>query len=197
MRLRVHHRTHYSYPLPVTDSSNDVRLCPRNTPSQTCESSLIFTLPAARLTHYFDLNQNVVHHFEVPDPHTTLTVSSTATVTTCDPVDFDHLPYGFEHRDLPDIRGIEFCYPYTQDSHYITITPEVWRQAVDIKDISQDVFQTSYNIMEYIWKNYKYTPGATNVSTHANQVIDQKCGVCQDFAHVMVSYCRALGIPAR
>jgi len=197
MRLRVHHRTRYDYPSPATDSCNDLRLCPRNTPSQKCESSLIYVLPPASLSHYFDLNQNVVHHFEVPDAHTSLTVTSKATVLTKNPVDFDHLPYGFSHKELPSVNTHEICFPYTQDSNYITVTPDVWRQAVDIKDISDDVFQTAYNIMEHIYSEYRYVQGATTVSTHANAVMKQKSGVCQDFAHVMVSYCRALGIPAR
>lgn len=42
-----------------------------------------------------------------------------------------------------------------------------------------------------------YRSGATTVSTHASEVIRNRTGVCQDFAHAMIALCRAVGIPAR
>jgi transglutaminase-like putative cysteine protease len=45
--------------------------------------------------------------------------------------------------------------------------------------------------------NFTYTPLATSVSTHMTEVIQQRRGVCQDFAHVMLGMCRAIKIPAR
>ncbi|MCB1087136.1 MAG: transglutaminase family protein, partial [Verrucomicrobiae bacterium] len=197
MRLRVHHRTEYHYTSPVTDSINELRLCPQNTRWQTCESSFISVLPSARLSHYEDLNFNTVHHFEVPQVHQRLVIDSRATVTTREKVDFERLPYGFSHRDLPNCRRLEECHPYLQDSAYVERTPEVWRQALDIQGISDDVFQTSYAIMEHIFQNYTYRSGSTTVSTHASEVVERRTGVCQDFAHAMVALCRAIGIPAR
>ena len=51
--------------------------------------------------------------------------------------------------------------------------------------------------MDYIYSNYHYASGSTTASTHAVDVIRQRTGVCQDFAHAMTAYCRAVGIPAR
>jgi len=42
-----------------------------------------------------------------------------------------------------------------------------------------------------------YTKGATNVATSATEAWEKKAGVCQDHAHVMLSACRSLGLPAR
>ena len=197
MRLRVHHRTEYRYSTPVSESVNELRLCPPNTRFQTRESSLISVLPACRLTHYDDLNVNRVHLFEISEPHSGLVIESRAVVVTTCKVDFDHLPYGFSHTDLRNCRENEDCFMALQDSHYIERTPEIWRLGLDIRGDSEDVFQTSYAIMEYIYANFEYQSGATNVSTHANEVFEKRAGVCQDFAHVMVSLCRAIGIPAR
>ena len=44
---------------------------------------------------------------------------------------------------------------------------------------------------------FTYAPGATNVNTSIVQVLEQKQGVCQDFAHLMLAVCRKRGIPAR
>ena len=197
MRLRVHHRTEYVYAQPVTESVNELRLYPSETRWQVCEASYIGVLPATRLKHYEDLHLNRVHRFEVARPHDRLVIDSRATVLTRGKVDFGKLPYGSLHRDLEACRQREECHPYLQDSTFVTRTPEAWRQALDIQDGSEDVFQTSYAIMEYIFREYQYQSGATNVSTHATEVMERREGVCQDFAHVMVAMCRAIGIPAR
>ena len=42
-----------------------------------------------------------------------------------------------------------------------------------------------------------YKPGVTHVATSASQALGAGAGVCQDHAHVFVSCCRALGVPAR
>lgn len=197
MRLRVHHRTEYIYTAPVIDSVNEVRLCPPDNTFQTCESSFISVLPTGKLTHYIDLNGNKVNHFEISEPHSRLTIESRAVVTTRNKVNFDNLPFGFHHGHLGKCRSMEECYTYIQNSAYVERTPEIWKEALDIQGFSEDVFQTSYCIMEYIFENYDYQSGATTVSTHASEVIKKQQGVCQDFAHAMVSFCRAIGIPAR
>ncbi len=197
MRLRVFHRTEYHYSAPVSDSVNEVRLSPPDTRWQTCEYAFLSVLPACRLTHYEDLNVNRVHRFEIPRPHQRLLIESRAEVITRPKVDFDALPYGFLHTDLPRCRFLEECHIHLQDSGYIERTPEIWRQALDIQGDSADVFQTSYAIMEHIFRNYRYESGLTTVSTHASEVIGNRTGVCQDFAHAMVALCRAIDIPAR
>ncbi len=42
-----------------------------------------------------------------------------------------------------------------------------------------------------------YSPGQTNFATTVAQSFAMKSGVCQDHAHIMLSLCRATGIPAR
>lgn len=197
MRLRLFHRTEYQYATPVTESVNELRLSPPTSRFQNCEAHTIAVLPACRLTQYEDLFVNRVHHFELPEPHSRLVIESRATVSTRCKVDFDSLPYGFQHSDLHLHANNENCYPYLQDSTYIERSPRIWRKALDIQGFSTDVFQTSYQIMEYIFDNFEYDSGSTTVSTHASEVIESGKGVCQDFAHAMVALCRSIGIPAR
>ena len=197
MRLQVYHRTEYIYAEDVEKSSNELRLTPKITPFQDVQHSFISILPATRLTHYNDLNFNRVHYFAIPQPHRSLIIESRSIVDTRKPCDIDNLPYGYTHREMAETSIPEECHPFLQNSAYIENTPEIWREAVDIKGTSEDVFQTSYAIMDYIYSNYHYASGSTTASTHAVDVIRQRTGVCQDFAHAMTAYCRAVGIPAR
>jgi transglutaminase-like putative cysteine protease len=47
-----------------------------------------------------------------------------------------------------------------------------------------------------IRKDFKYQPNSTAVFTPVEQAFEQRRGVCQDFAHIMISGLRGLGIPA-
>lgn len=52
-------------------------------------------------------------------------------------------------------------------------------------------------IIEWIREHIVYQVGQTNVSTTARDVLANRVGVCRDFAHVGITMCRALNIPAR
>jgi len=45
--------------------------------------------------------------------------------------------------------------------------------------------------------DFEYRPGATSVTTPVAEVLEQRFGVCQDFAHLEIACLRALGLPAR
>ncbi|MCH4208983.1 transglutaminase family protein [Bifidobacterium sp.] len=52
-------------------------------------------------------------------------------------------------------------------------------------------------VMNEVFKAFAYTPGATTIRTTAEQALTQGAGVCQDYAHAMLSVCRHLGLTAR
>lgn len=52
-------------------------------------------------------------------------------------------------------------------------------------------------IVEWIHQNIHYQVGASNATTTARDVFNSRTGVCRDFAHLGVTFCRALNIPAR
>ena len=50
---------------------------------------------------------------------------------------------------------------------------------------------------DWIHDNVEYRAGSTNTTTTACDVVLQRAGVCRDFAHLGVTLCRSLNIPAR
>lgn len=52
-------------------------------------------------------------------------------------------------------------------------------------------------ICDWVRGNIDYRAGSTNATTTAREVFMQRAGVCRDFAHLAVTFCRALNIPAR
>ncbi len=52
-------------------------------------------------------------------------------------------------------------------------------------------------ICEWIRQNIDYRIGSSGPTTTALDVYNQRAGVCRDFAHIAVTFCRGLNIPAR
>jgi transglutaminase-like putative cysteine protease len=196
MKLNVVHRTRYEYSRPVRASYNEARLQPTTLEGQECHSFILRVLPAARLSHYYDFYNNIVHFFEVPEPHDFLAVESASMVTTADsllPEDGDIAPMS----RLEELDRAECFYDFLQMSSFVSLDVDVWRLALDATAGCADVWQASLAVMRFIHANFSYSPDATHVNTHMLDVLRQRRGVCQDFAHVMLGMCRSLKIPAR
>ena len=58
-------------------------------------------------------------------------------------------------------------------------------------------FDRVTGICNWIWEHLSYVPGSTDGSSTAVDVLVGAGGVCRDYAHLGISFCRALGIPAR
>jgi transglutaminase-like putative cysteine protease len=52
-------------------------------------------------------------------------------------------------------------------------------------------------IVDWIHDSIRYEPGSSESTTTARDVFVQRAGVCRDFAHLGITFCRALNIPAR
>jgi len=196
MKWEINHRTEYAYASPVSESFNEVRLHPVSDEWQHVNDFLLKILPATRLRHHRDFYSNIVHHFEIPEPHTTLLVESLLHVTTrARPL------LGASETPFPLARIAEAArepriFDFLQESRLVDLSPETWRLALDAADEVVDTWQAALATMRFVHAHVKYESKSTHVHTHMSDVLRERRGVCQDFAHVMIGLCRALKIPA-
>ncbi|MCC9168934.1 transglutaminase-like domain-containing protein [Pontibacter harenae] len=61
----------------------------------------------------------------------------------------------------------------------------------------ESAFHKVIAICDWINENVEYSGGHTDAQTSAYDTITEQIGVCRDFAHLGVAFCRALTIPAR
>ena len=61
----------------------------------------------------------------------------------------------------------------------------------------RDWFEAVHELMQRIHDDFEFEPGATTVSTSVDEVLYQRKGVCQDFAHLTLILLRSMGIPSR
>ncbi len=196
MKWEIIHRTRYTYATLVRDSFNDVRLQPMPIPEQTVESFLLKVIPAVRLTHSKDFYSNWIHRFEIIEPHGHLLIEANSVVITHPPAPLPDAPIcSFEQmRAAPNI---ERCFDYLLESRFVELSPTAWKLALDATVGIDDAWQAALALMRFVHGFLKYESASTHVHTHMSEVMRDRRGVCQDFAHFMIGLCRALKIPAR
>jgi transglutaminase-like putative cysteine protease len=66
-----------------------------------------------------------------------------------------------------------------------------------VKRQGETDFDYAMGIMHKLYKDFKYVKGVTDINTTAEQALELKSGVCQDYSHIMIALLRMSGIPAR
>jgi transglutaminase-like putative cysteine protease len=196
MKWEIRHRTEYQYASPVRGSFNEARLQPFSDEWQTVDHFLLKVLPAAQLRHHHDFYSNVVHRFEIPEPHRSLLVESQLRVTIRSRPTLGAAETPWPLARIGEAAREPRVFEFLQDSRYVEVSPELWRLALDATVATTDAWQAARAIMGLVHGNFKYEPHATTVHTHVRDVLRDQRGVCQDFAHVMIGLCRAVKIPA-
>ena len=59
------------------------------------------------------------------------------------------------------------------------------------------VVEAALSLMDGIYRGFAFMPDATDIATPLGDVLRDRKGVCQDFAHVMIGALRSLGLAAR
>jgi transglutaminase-like putative cysteine protease len=149
------------------------------------------------LRHFRDEHHNYVQWFEIPEPHTELIIDAVSRINTTSQYIDGAKPIGVGFEQIISGESMDMLHPFLNRSRYVDVDPEVWRLAIDARDDRTDVFETAEAIMTFVNQNWTYQPNSTSASTHMSEVLRDRRGVCQDFAHIMLGMCRALGIPAR
>lgn len=196
MKWDILHRTQYRYAMPARDSFNQVRLQPMNTEGQQIQDFALSVQPSARLRYYKDFYANVVHHFEIPEPHDSLLIETRVKAFTQPPRTLDEAARLFPLERIGEVsRAVRF-HDFLNASKYVDTEPATWRLALDALDGEPDTWQASRSVMRFVHQYLAYEPRSTSVHTHVQEVLANRKGVCQDFAHVALGMCRVLKIPA-
>src|ERR1700691_3467727 len=181
MKWEILHRTQYTYASPVFESFNEVRLQPVSDEWQQVNDFLLKVLPATRLRHHRDFYSNIVHHFDIPEPHPMLLVESFLHVTTKPPPPLAPTETPFPLARIGEAAREPRVFDFLQESRFVDLSPDTWKLALDATEGATDTWQASLAIMRFIHARTKYDPKSTHVHTHMSDVLREKRGVCQDF----------------
>jgi transglutaminase-like putative cysteine protease len=196
MIFKVLHRTFYQYQNLVQDNINDAHLQPRFDSGQHCFDYFLHVEPQAHISSYLDYFKNWVHHFEVMKSHDSLLIESSFKIKTVDI--FRNLPIDrVSFSDLTRNYSLEYGFDFLGSSRLVPLTSDIKKIADELQNQLDDIWQVALTFNRFIYEMFHYVPESTDVGTTAQQVLEQKKGVCQDFAHLLLGLCRSVDIPAR
>lgn len=117
-------------------------------------------------------------------------------------VDFPHNHFEFESSGII-LRG---HYHRQEPLNRLYLYPSKYTQAMDaIVSLAREIHFSADSsthekvalLSEKIHQKISYEPGSTNVTTTASEALALGVGVCQDYAHILITLCRLKEIPAR
>ena len=203
MKYRVKHCTEFDYGLPVISAQQVLRLKPRDMfGRQTLlQHDISLSIVGTEIQEIQDYFGNTVHEVRLHTPHKKLRIDSECLVEVVRRDDFMldlsptwesvvaamTVPQSTEHW-----QAAQFCYP---SRHIDVAAARAFAQQFVEPDMP--VLRLVLDINRYIHTQFTYTGGVTNVYTEVAEIIANRIGVCQDFAHVAIATIRALGLPAR
>ncbi len=94
-------------------------------------------------------------------------------------------------------RPYQAAVQYTYPSPYVPRLQALRRYAAASFEPGLPVVQGALRLMQRIHTDFEYAPDSTDIDTPLAEVLKQRRGVCQDFAHLMIGALRMLGLPAR
>jgi len=208
MLLHIVHETSYRY-LPAVDTAHHVvHLKPAHgSTQQLLRYQLQIEPPPALLREQLDVYNNTRASFSFRSAHDRLTVVADSIVsTTADPLARDLSSAPQLNTPWEQVRE-RFRYRagavYDSAAEFLYASPYVPRNDafIEFAKVSfapgRSLLAAADALMTQIHTRMRYESESTEVNTPALEALKQGKGVCQDFAHIMVACCRALGLPAR
>lgn len=194
MRFDLFYRTRFRYSALVSESQNEVRAAPVDDDHQRVLSYRIDPTPAARVLQYTDSWGTRVDSFGVRNAHDHLVVTVSASVETVPPM---LRPMTAPLRALATPEFVGLHWEYLQPTRHTTASAPVVSLARTCLESADDVGDVISCMTGWVGSELAYEPGATTIGVTTDEVLDRRAGVCQDFSHLLVAMCRAVGIPAR
>jgi transglutaminase-like putative cysteine protease len=203
----VLHETSYTYDQPVGISRQIVHLAPRALSWQVCRSHVLAITPEPEILSVGeDAFGNPTTSFCIEDDHAALVVRSEFCVDVTARIypDDDASPPWDEVRARLAYRSGRAPHPADLEATRFLFESSRVRNKRELAAWTSACFPPGTpllagvrRLMNRIHDELAFDPKATTVTTPVMEVFERRRGVCQDFAHLMLSCLRSVGLAAR
>jgi len=185
MILSVHHVTTYRYDAPVRAVIQSHRLRPARFDGQQVIDWQVTVSGGIKGGGFRDAAGDWVQGWTVPGPVSEVTVTVAGTVET-----FDLAGILRGHREkLPPAVWL-------RKTHATRCSPEMAELAETTAPDAAPL-ELAHALADRVATEIVYAPGTTHAHSTAAEALEQRAGVCQDHAQVLIGLARRRGIPAR
>jgi transglutaminase-like putative cysteine protease len=198
MYYTIRHTTRFRYSAPINESIMEVRIQPRSDGNQYCLDFQLHTSPRAHIMNYRGEFGNRVHHFDIPNSHNQLIITAVALVDVNAP---SSLPEALTARAWDELDTLTDSGDYwdtLMPSHFANPSKMLYELALEL-DVRRrdDPLTVLRDLNSDIHRIFDYSPKTTRVDSPIDEALSMRKGVCQDFAHIMITLVRHLQIPCR
>ena len=203
---QVLHDTHYRYTEPVSLAQQQAHLWPRECPWQRClDRHLTVTPQPCHRLDGQDAFGNPLTRLAFERPHEQLRVIASLRVEVLARDDFELqdspaweevvAALGYSGQPLPAelLEAVRYRY----QSPYVHLKSRFAAFAADCFTPGRPLLEAADALMQKIFSEFTFDASATQVATPLIQVLEERRGVCQDFAHLMLACLRSQGLSAR
>ncbi|HYW57377.1 MAG TPA: transglutaminase family protein [Polaromonas sp.] len=205
MLLHLVHETRYRYKPQVENAHHVLHLKPAShAGQQLLQHSLTISPEPTQVQELPDVYGNARTFFSLRVPHEKLTVTADSVVSTLAVnTTSKDLSWGLPWEQVREQFRYQAGGAYDSACEFVFASPYVPRDDA-FAEFARPSFtpgrplpEVAQDLMERIHARMTYESDSTDVGTLALEALQAGKGVCQDFAHIMVACCRAMGVPAR
>jgi transglutaminase-like putative cysteine protease len=192
----------YVYASPVAHARHVLRQMPINRNGQRVHLAALQIVPEPQHRREGeDFFGNRLTWIDVEEPHQNLTIKLTARVSVDPLTEPDPLAtpawemvreQTFGTSDIGPASPAHFVFA----SRMVSLDPDIRDYAQFSFASGRTILDGSIELMRRLKSDIVYEIGATTVTTTPPMAFAQRRGVCQDFAHIMISGLRGIGLPA-
>jgi transglutaminase-like putative cysteine protease len=202
MTYRISHKTTYKYKHPVSFGNHAVYLTPRSEGNHRCVShDLVVTPEPATTSERTDYFGNRATFFTIQEPHEQLTIEARSMVNIEGDSSWperspawDDVAHSLRSDTAPaSLAALEFSF----ESPRIRPSAEFAAYATPSFPPGRPLAEALLDLTARIYSEFKFDSKATTVRTPPEEVLQERRGVCQDFAHLQIACLRSLNLPAR
>ena len=190
------------YASPVAQAHHVLRLTPINRSGQRVQVAALQIAPEPQHRREGqDFFGNRLTWIDVEEPHRMLTVKLTARVgidAVVEPAPLTTPAWevvreeAFATSDIGPMSPAHFLFP----SRMISLDPEICDYTRESFPPGRPILDASIELINRLRSDMTYEIGATTVTTMPPMSFALRRGVCQDFAHIMISGLRGIGLAA-
>jgi len=194
--FRIHHITKYEYDRPVRESVNEIKIYPYIGAEQETLSHELFITGQPHILNFFDYWGNKTGIFNLLALHKELVIESKLILRTTVSNDV-HINYIADFDELDKEMVDNFTLIELAEASVIKNQNAINDIIEKITSNTAGIGVIVANCSAYIYNEFKYIKGITNIETTVDELLEKRAGVCQDFAHLMLQILRTLKIPSR
>jgi transglutaminase-like putative cysteine protease len=193
----IRHLTSFSYEPGVRESVMEVRMQPRSEGRQRCLTFSLDVAPNANIMEYQDYLGNSVQHFDIPGRHCRVDLRAQALVEIQEAA----APCASDAGSWQELDAQIATGDYWETlspSHYAQPSEALERFSSELHlQRCENPFEFLLRVNQAMYQAFEYVPNSTAVDSPISDALLTRQGVCQDFAHIMITLLRQFHIPSR